>query len=190
MGDSECIRIRGKILSNVLLADMEEIAADRGIPWEELCDSTVLITGATGTIGSALVRDLYAASKKHGLGARILAFGRNKEKAKPLTEDCGAEFIAQDVCEPLAVAESVDYIFHCAAVNIVNPAASVTIREMAEWVACEVCGGKISVVVEKPLDIENAGMDPPLRENSARRKKLCWKPRHGLAEMYRRLILD
>lgn len=104
-------------MSEVLLDDMEQIVSDGNIPWEELRGSTVLITGATGAVGSAIVRTLYTANKKYGLGVRVLAVGRDKEKAKLLVGIYGAEFFEQDIRNPLAVPGNVDYIFHCAAVT-------------------------------------------------------------------------
>lgn len=104
-------------MSKVLLDDMEQIVSDGNIPWEELRDSTILITGATGVVGSAIVRTLFAANKKYGLGVRVLAFGRDKEKAKPLVDTYGAEFFEQDIRNPLVVPGNVEYIFHCAAVT-------------------------------------------------------------------------
>jgi nucleoside-diphosphate-sugar epimerase len=107
--------MEGKILSGVLEDDMERIASDDAIPWEKTRNRTILVTGATGTIGSALVRGLYAADRKRGLGLRILALGRDESKAQPLARQYGAEFIRHDIREPLAIEGSVDSIFHGAA---------------------------------------------------------------------------
>ena len=105
------------MLSEVLLDDMEHIVSDGNIPWEELSGSTVLITGATGAIGSMIVRTLYTANNKYGLDIRILAVGRDKEKAMLLVGTNGTEFLEQDIRNPLAVPGIVDFIFHCAAVT-------------------------------------------------------------------------
>jgi nucleoside-diphosphate-sugar epimerase len=83
----------------------------------ELKNSTVLITGATGTIGSALAQALFAANEKDALNIKILAFGRDEQKAKMLIEKNGVAFYKHDICEPFVLAENVDYIFHCAAVT-------------------------------------------------------------------------
>ena len=102
-------------MSELLLLDMEQIVSDGIIPWNSLNGSTVLVTGATGLIGSAIVRALFAAKEKHGLTIGILATGRDRSKAKQLVEYYGAEFFEQDICEPLMVHCNVDYVFHCAA---------------------------------------------------------------------------
>lgn len=104
-------------MSKVLLDDMEQIVSDSSIPWGELRDSTTLITGATGTVGSALVQALSAVNKKYELGVRILACGRDLIKSKRLVKFSGVEFFEQDIRNPLTVQGNVDYIFHCAAVT-------------------------------------------------------------------------
>lgn len=104
-------------MTGILMEDMKQIVSDTHIPWDMLKDSTVLITGATGAIGSAIVRALYAANQIKKLNIRILALGRNKEKAKSLLKLYGAEFLVQDICDPVVINCSVDYVFHCAAVT-------------------------------------------------------------------------
>jgi nucleoside-diphosphate-sugar epimerase len=78
------------------------------------------------------------------------------------------------------------------AYNVANPAASVTIREMAELVANEVCDGAIKVVVDVPQDIQKYGYAPDVghRLNADKLKALGWTPEYGLAEMYRRMLAD
>ena len=100
-----------------LLEDMNESASDTAIPWEKLRGSTVLVTGATGVIGSALVRTLFAADATRGLGIRTLAFGRDVRKAAALVEKYSVIFCRHNVREPFTLSENVDYIFHCAAIT-------------------------------------------------------------------------
>jgi len=102
---------------SILQDDIKETLSDSSILWSELKDSAVLITGATGTIGSALVRTLCAANEKYKLNVKILAQGRDEKKAKPLIEKHGAVFLKNDIRKPVVLSENVDYIFHCAAVT-------------------------------------------------------------------------
>ena len=49
-----------------------------------LKDSAILVTGATGLIGSALLKTLHAANEKYGLGIRLTGQIRDSEKAKKI----------------------------------------------------------------------------------------------------------
>lgn len=343
-------------MNRVIRAENYDVTSDKNIPWDKLRDSAVLVTGATGLIGGALVRALSAANKRHSLNMRLIAHGRNKDKGETFAQELGAEFIAGDVrCRAALtdIAERIDYIFHCAAVtnsadmlakpvdvittavggtrnmlelarekgckgfvflssmeiygqtesrevrendlgyldllstrssypeskrlcealciayaaqfrvpakiarlaqtfgagtprddtrvfaqfarssaagsdiqlhtegksrgnycytsdtvrglltillkgesgaayNVANPAASATIREMAELVANEVCGGKIKVVVNIPEDIAKRGYAPDVgcTLNADKLIALGWAPKYGLADMYRRMLAD
>jgi nucleoside-diphosphate-sugar epimerase len=343
--------------SKTLQADTEQVTGDARLPWGRLQGASVLVTGATGLIGSNLVRTLRAASDRRGLNLCILGTGRNREKLSRLTAECGADFaIGADIRRPLprgVLPEKVDFIFHCAsmtrsadmaarpvdvittaidgtknvletarkrncrgfvylssmevygqarlaevretvpgrldvskprsaypeskrlceslsiayaaqygvpvkiarpaqtfgagtprddtrvfaqfarsaasgedlvlhtdgksrgnycytadavsgllyillngrdreAYNIANPAASATIREMAETVAGAVCGGKIGVTVKAPKTPGECGYAPDIgyRLNADKLTSLGWQPRYGLREMYVRLLSD
>ena len=69
-----------------------------------------LITGATGAIGSALVRQLAAE------GEEVRAFVRNSDKFHRLLPDVPAEVVVGDALNPDDVRralEGVDVVFHC-----------------------------------------------------------------------------
>jgi len=71
---------------------------------------TVLVTGATGFLGSSLARRLLS----HGARVRVLA--RSQEKAKPLA-DRGAQVVAGDITDRDAVRAAVDgaeVVYHLA----------------------------------------------------------------------------
>jgi len=78
------------------------------------------------------------------------------------------------------------------AYNIANPAASASICEMAEIVANEVCGGNIKAVMNVPEDVAERGYAPDVgfTLNADKLRALGWKPKYGLADMYKRLIAD
>ena len=56
------------------------------INWEKLKNKTILITGATGLIGSAVIRMLDQMNHEKGLNAKIIALVRNKERGNKMLE--------------------------------------------------------------------------------------------------------
>ncbi|MBO4301006.1 MAG: NAD-dependent epimerase/dehydratase family protein [Desulfovibrio sp.] len=64
----------------VTLRDLEAIARDTALPWERLRQVDVLVTGASGSIGSALVKALMYASDRLGLNIHVVAHGRSEER--------------------------------------------------------------------------------------------------------------
>jgi nucleoside-diphosphate-sugar epimerase len=341
---------------SALKADIHEVCSDDSIPWDELRGGVVLVTGATGLVGGALIRALSVANAERGLGMRLVAHGRNKDKGDALALEYGVAFVGDDIRHPSMAAEAaggIDYLFHCAAItqsadmlakpvdviataaestrnmlelarerhckalvflssmevygqtdtaevgendlgyldlsnprssypeskrfcealcvsyaaqygvpakiarlaqtfgagvaaddarvfaqfarnalagenielhtegksrgnychlsdaarglltvllkgktgeayNVVNPAASATIREMAERVANEVCGGKIKVVVKAPEDLRARGYAPDMAYTlkADKLEALGWTPKYGLGEMYRHMLAD
>jgi nucleoside-diphosphate-sugar epimerase len=103
------------IYENTLyLQDVRAVAALE-LPWEQLRGRSMLISGATGMIGSFLIDVLM--EKK--LDLTIYALGRNEEKAKARFarwwEDAHFVFVPCDINKGVDVgAETVDYVFHAA----------------------------------------------------------------------------
>jgi len=90
--------------------DLEYIA-NSNVPWEYFENKTFFITGATGLLGSILIKSLLAKNKK----IRIIALAR-----KPTDiESKDLSFIYGDVAQKLSINEPIDYIVHGA-----NPTAS------------------------------------------------------------------
>ncbi|MBQ3080234.1 MAG: NAD(P)-dependent oxidoreductase [Clostridia bacterium] len=96
-------------------------AANADYDFDLLKNSTFLITGATGLVGSALVRTLLCANRVRGLNARILAPVRSIERAKKVFG--GAEerdelvLFEADVTKKLKISEKIDYIVHAASIT-------------------------------------------------------------------------
>ncbi len=104
----------------VLQEDLERIAASDQIDWESLRGSRILVTGATGLIGSTLARALVCASEERNLGLKVAALVRNPQKGKTMLGACledGLELIIGDVCKTLSVEGPVDYIIHGASIT-------------------------------------------------------------------------
>lgn len=91
---------------------------DTPLSWEKLRDKTVLITGATGFIGSFLIHSLLKKGEKDGLNIKVLALVRSKERAMAAFgeyyEKGLLDFVVQDVCQPIETEKKADYIIHCA----------------------------------------------------------------------------
>ena len=97
--------------------DLHNIAA-LPLPWEQLKDRSILISGATGMIGS-LLADLLMYLNSNGLGCHVYALGRNRAKAAD--RFCGFwndplfHFVSCDINQALPQdLPAMDYIFHAA----------------------------------------------------------------------------
>lgn len=82
---------------------------------------TVLVTGATGLIGSVIVKALCAYEEKAQTGLTVLAVARNLQKAQTVFADYTGQkqlrFVICDVNHEIPVEEKVDYIIHGASVT-------------------------------------------------------------------------
>lgn len=101
---------------NAILQEDMEAMMDSGCPFEELKDSTVFVTGATGLIGSQVVKALACANRLKDSHIRILAFVRSKEKARKvfgsLLDRGDVSLVTGDVNRKIETEERVDYLIH------------------------------------------------------------------------------
>ena len=102
---------------SIFREDMEYIYGVDFIPWEDLRDSTILITGATGLIGFNLVSALAYIALYKKIPLHILALVRDEEKARErfcelLKEEPPISFIIGDMEHIPSIQEPVDYIIH------------------------------------------------------------------------------
>jgi len=98
-----------------------EYAAMGAYDFDLLKNSTVLVTGATGLVGGALVRAILCANRIRGLNARVLAPVRSLEKAKKALSGCfdrpEIRVFEADIMSPMLLHEPIDYIVHAAGVT-------------------------------------------------------------------------
>lgn len=82
---------------------------------EKLRNSTVMITGATGMIGSCLIDLLAAANDRLGLNVRVIALCRNAERAKArFAHHENVVVLSCDLTKPLENLPKADFIIHAA----------------------------------------------------------------------------
>ncbi len=91
--------------------EFESIYCDCEIPWSKLYKHNILVTGATGLIGSTLVRALLYMNEKHELDCRIFVFVRDEMRASELF-DSKVNIVKGSVESFLMIAEKMDYIIH------------------------------------------------------------------------------
>ena len=125
----------------ILQEDLVYIANSE-IPFDDLKNSSVLVTGATGLIGVSLVRALLCANRIRNLNLQVFALIRSKEKAETvfgkLLKRKELSLILGDVTEKISVPQKADYIFHCASVT----ASKVMVSNPVETLLTSVDGTK------------------------------------------------
>ena len=75
------------MIDPITLEDLNNLIKVDFIDWGKLKDSSVLVTGATGQIGSEIVKLLLFLNEKKALNINIIALIRNIEKAKSIFKD-------------------------------------------------------------------------------------------------------
>ena len=81
-------------------------------------NKTVLITGATGLIGSEIVFSFICANRIKDLNVKVIAFVRNEAKAenlfKNILNNSNFKLHIADIKDEINIEENIDYIIHCA----------------------------------------------------------------------------
>lgn len=99
-----------------MIKDFEYINSCDFIPWEKLRDSTVMVTGATGLIGSALIKSILFVNGQRQLNIKVLALVRSKNKVDKVFRkeslDASLSFIYGDVIALPEIHTEIDYIIH------------------------------------------------------------------------------
>ena len=108
----------------LIVQDLQSLAGNPALPWHKLRGRSILVTGATGLIGTLLVKALLYACERQELGLQVQAVFRSRDKAdaafggmRPFMESGALKLIRGDVREPLPEGLAPDYIIHAASVT-------------------------------------------------------------------------
>lgn len=103
-------------LEEIYLEDQNTIANCDSIDWNKLGQANVLVTGATGLIGTTLIRGLmeYNVEKKGNI--TVYALVRNEKKAYNLFQSYivkgWIKLVVADILQPIQLEDNIDYIIH------------------------------------------------------------------------------
>ena len=109
-----------QVFENSLYQEDIRYVANLSLPWNDLKNKSIMISGATGLVGSFLIDVLMYKNIYNNLNCTIYLLGRNKSKADKRFSYCSQtnwyHFIEYDVNSPLQRDDltTVNYILHMA----------------------------------------------------------------------------
>lgn len=93
-------------------SDIQDIITNADL-MESFASKKILITGATGLIGSMLIKTLYSANENHGLDIGIVGLARSKERAREVLGDV-VDHVSLVYSNGFNVETECDCLFHTA----------------------------------------------------------------------------
>ena len=105
------------ITSDLYIDDVKRVT-NLPLPWDRLNEKSIMLTGASGLIGTFLVDVLMEKNISDGLNVKIIAVGRNEDKARERFGDYWSNeefsFMCADINEPLSIYPHTDFVIHAA----------------------------------------------------------------------------
>lgn len=103
-----------------LQQDLDDLAANLS-EIESLADRTILVTGATGLVGSTIVKALLCINRLKSAGMRVIAMVRNEAKAETIFKEVldrpDFSVVVAELTRQIAYTGQCDVIIHCASVT-------------------------------------------------------------------------
>lgn len=109
-----------KIFENYSYIEDIKYISSLSLPWEKLTNKTIMISGATGQIGSMIIDVLMNKNRNDNLKCKIIALGRDKERINRRFSYCIKDslfsYIQYDVNSILSLSNerNIDFILHFA----------------------------------------------------------------------------
>lgn len=123
-------------MNKILNEDLLDIIK-QPVNWEKLENKTVMITGASGMVGSYFVRTLLKLNEERNMNIRVVCVARNTKKiGEDILANDRTEILSHDVTQPFHYDKKVDYIIHAA-----SPASPLIMKDNpVETIAANVLG--------------------------------------------------
>ena len=100
-------------MNSILKEDLQDIINSSLINWKKLRNKTILITGATGLIGSILTKALIIKNSTDNLNLNMVLLIRKKEEAEKIFgKNKYISYIVSSVEEYIPRNIKIDYIIH------------------------------------------------------------------------------
>lgn len=176
-------------IDNILQNDIERIAQDLS-NFTEIRNKTFFITGASGLIGSLIVKSLMCLNRCYQFNVSVLALVRSFEKAQvafgDLLKNDLLHIIVGDIVKFPDIIEPIDYVIHGASItsskefvsqpvntivtaingthNVLELAKSKNVSSMVYLSSLEMYG---TINSDKPISEDNGGFIDPLSLRSS-----------------------
>ena len=109
-------------MNPILKEDIDHIIREN-LHWEQFKNTSVLITGASGMLGSYMIHVLLALNEQRDYHIRITALVRHPDKLSPSVRD-KVNVLCQSVTTPIHTDQTFDYVIHTA-----SPASPLIMRD-------------------------------------------------------------
>ncbi|MDD8048030.1 MAG: NAD-dependent epimerase/dehydratase family protein [Thomasclavelia sp.] len=79
---------------------------------KQFYNSSIFVTGATGLVGSTLIKGLLMCNELNNSNIKIIALIRSEKKAKMIFGNSDIEYVVEDITKKLECVLNIDYIIH------------------------------------------------------------------------------